>query len=110
MKRTTQISIMVEHRRVAFTLAGAVDQTSSPAGPAETATAETGLERVASPPVCPDCGAPWIAVTAVEGELPAYGAAAIGRALQRHGLHAHVSLAGQLSICSKSFEAIQETL
>jgi len=108
MKRTTQLSIVVEHRRVAFTLVGAVDPAvHSPAG---AGPGETGLERAASPPVCPDCGAPWIAVTAVEGQLPAYGATAIGRALQQHGLHTHLSPAGQLSICSKSFDAVQETL
>lgn len=108
MKRTTQLSIVVEHRRVAFTLVGAVDPAAQ--SPADAWPGETGLERAASPPVCPDCGAPWIAVTAVKGELPASGAAAIGRVLQQHGLHTHLSPAGQLSICSKSFDGIQETL
>ncbi len=74
MKRTTQLSIVVEHRRVAFSLTGAADTAPHPSA----------------------------------GDGP--GAAAIDRALQQHGLHTHLSPAGQLSICSKSLEGIQENL
>jgi hypothetical protein len=108
VKRTTQLSIVVEHRRVAFSLTGAADTAPHPS--AGDGPGETGLEPAKARPVCPDCGAPWIAVTAPEGELAASGAAAIDRALQQHGLHTHLSPAGQLSICSKSLEGIQENL
>ncbi len=108
MKRTRQVSIVVEHRRVSFTLAGGVDaglRSSAASGPDE-----TGLEETKSPPFCPDCGAEWIAVTALGGELAASGAKAIHRALLQSGLHVHASPGGQLSICSKSLEGIHENL
>jgi len=105
MKRITRVSIVVEHRSVTFSLTGVADATARPGDAA--GAGETDLEPVEPPPVCPQCGATWIPVTAVEGELAAPGLNAICRALEQHGLHVHVFGTNQLSICSKSLEAME---
>lgn len=105
MKRTRRVSIEIEQRNVTFSFTHtAPPETASGAG---TEGSVTALEPALHPPVCPDCGAPWITVTAQGGEVGASGPNAIYRALKQHGLHLHVSPTGQLRICSKSFEEIR---
>jgi hypothetical protein len=104
MKRTTQISILVEHRTVALSFIGAVDPGPHPI--ARAAPGHAAQEPANITPVCPDCGAAWIVVTALEAEIEAPGMDALYRALQQHGLHLGISSAGQLSICSKSLQGM----
>jgi hypothetical protein len=102
MKRTRRVSIEIEQRKLTFSFT----RTTAPdPGPGiVTEGSGTELESASHPPVCPNCGAPWITVTAHAADVGIAGANAIYRALQQHGLHLHVSPAGKLRICSKSFE------
>jgi hypothetical protein len=105
MKRTRRVSIEIEHRRLTFSLTRTAGQDAqSPAAPENN---NTELEVSSLPPVCPDCGAPWLTVTASTTDADVSSANAMYRALQQHGLHLHAAPAGQIRICAKSFEEIR---
>lgn len=105
MKRTRSVSIEIEHRKLTFSLTRTVPPETA-SGPG-TEGGGAALGPISDPPVCPDCGAPWITITAQAGEVGASGTNPIYRALQQRGLHLHVSPAGQLRICNRSFEEIR---
>jgi hypothetical protein len=107
VKRTHRISIEIEQRKLSFSFTS-----TAQSGVAAQADSESvALEPLSSPAACLECGANWIAVTALEGELAASSVTAIHGALQQRGLHVHISPSGQFRICSKSLEEFrfQET-
>jgi hypothetical protein len=100
MNRVRRISLSVEHREVSVSIA----QTVVTFG--ESRTTPTPGDA-AQPENCPDCGSPWITVTAHTGENAVANVASIQRALQQCGAHMCVSATGEFRICSKSFEEIR---
>jgi hypothetical protein len=104
MKRTKRVSILIEHLRfsISLTASGAAEV------PAATSGEDGGskLEVGSISPLCPHCGAAWIAVTLQAADAAAAGSDTVYRALQQHGLHVLTGPAGQLNICSKSLEKI----
>jgi hypothetical protein len=104
MKRTKRVSILIEHLRFSISLTGL----RAAEVPAATSGDEAGSKLDAGPisPLCPHCGAPWIAVTLQPPDAAAAGSDTVYRALQQRGLHVHTGPAGQLNICSKSLEQI----
>ena len=99
MRRTKRLSIEFQHREITIAVSNA------------TLHARDDEPAAGNAPVaCPACGSPWITVAVDAGEDAAASASSIHRALQQCGLHLHVSAAGQLRICRRSFEEIKEKL
>jgi NAD-dependent DNA ligase len=105
MKRTRRITVEVEQRKVTFSFTRMV----VPEVRAAEREAENtdGQAQAPVPPVCPVCGSAWIAVGGNTGEDAAVNKTAIYQALQRIGAHAHLSVTGEIRICSKSFESFR---
>ena len=99
MKITKRLSIEFQHREITIAVSNATLHARDD---------EPGAGNV--PVICPACGSPWITVAVDAGEDAAASASSIHRALQQCGLHLHVSAAGQLRICRRSFEEIKEKL
>lgn len=102
MKRTRRVSIEIEQRKLTFSFTRTA--ASDPGSGTVTEGSGATLESASHPPVCPNCGASWITMTAHAADVAIAGANTIYRALQQRGLHLDVSPAGKLRICSKSFE------
>jgi len=99
MKRTKRLSIEFLRREITIAVSN-----STPGRPEDAPPAGD------SPTICPTCGSPWMTVVELEGGDAAANATSIHRTLQQQGLHLHVSAAGQVSICRRSFEEIKEKL
>jgi hypothetical protein len=104
MKRTKRLSIEIQHREVMIAVSSLIGDLQEPG--------RHDMESKAGdlPGICSVCGSPWIPVVVHGGDEVPAGAHNVHRALERAGMHLHVSATGQLNICRKSLENIKENL
>ena len=99
MKRTTRLSIELQHREITIAVAGSTPHVQDGEPDAANASA-----------TCPACGSPWITLVSRVGRDVSTSVDRIHHALQQSGLHLEISPAGQLRICQRSFEELKEKL
>lgn len=97
MKKMRRLSIEFRHSEVTITVDGSTLHVQD---------SEPDAANTAS--ICSICNSPWITVFERTQESAPYGVDRILPALQQSGLHAQISLAGQLRICQRSFEKLKE--
>jgi hypothetical protein len=95
MKRTRRVTVEIKHRSISITRieSHSVGQTPPSVSPA-----------------CAECGAPWVLVIRDADSGFDDDSRQILTALLERGMHAYLSAAGQLWVCSRSFQNLSENL
>jgi hypothetical protein len=97
MKRTRRVTLEISHRSLSITR---IESHS---------VARPDIPPFA-PSDCAQCGAPWVLVVRDAESGFDDGSQLILNALLQRGMHAYFSAAGQLWVCSRSFQNLSENL
>ena len=95
MKRTRRVTLEIKHRSISITRieSHSVGQPQTPPS---------------ASPTCAQCGAPWVLVIRDADSGFDDDSRQILTALLQRGMHAYLSAAGQLWVCSRSFQNLSE--